>query len=367
MAYFGKKNFFEDPELLALQQRVFSGDLTLSWYDARTEKVRCTPRDPRRGFTYEDCNVGSYGYDSTPEFVRDRYSMAARGSELVPDLPDLGYTINRKSDVWAPNVALLYEEAKSRRWAPAVDLPWNEARENPLPRELEAAMGQLCTFLEEVELVLLEFPSRWIFSINQEFLELKSYLCAQMLDHARHVDAFRKRALAGGEGLKRASPTAEQALKELLCSDTYPEGSLGCNLLLGSLVFGVYRHAGAVARRRLEERLFRLAAQDTARQLAYGVAHIRYHLEHQPREAEALQEYLDRTEHALFGVAASPELFEPLVVLSGGGLDRESLARGVEAVRATYEKVLAELFARLRKAGLERRERSRLGEFLLAT
>src|SRR3989449_3513388 len=140
--------------------------------------------------------------------------MAARGSALVAKLPDLGYTINRRSDVWADNVVGLYEEAKARRWAPAVDIPWGELDTAADPLR-EAAMAQACTLLEEVALVAMEVPSRWVFSINQEFLELKSFLCAQMIDEARHVEACRKRALASGQGLGRASVSAEQALKEL--------------------------------------------------------------------------------------------------------------------------------------------------------
>ena len=36
MAYFAERNFFEDPELFALTQRVFAGDLTLNWYQPAT-------------------------------------------------------------------------------------------------------------------------------------------------------------------------------------------------------------------------------------------------------------------------------------------------------------------------------------------
>jgi hypothetical protein len=360
MSYFGRKNFFEDEELIALQQRVFSGDLTLSWWDAKTERAHCTPHDPRRGLTYDDCNIGSYGYTNLPEFVRDNYSMAARGSELVPGLPDLGYTINRKSDVWSDNVAALYEEAKARRWVPAVDIPWADLHAAPLPAELEAAMSQLCTFLEEVALVLMEMPSRWVFFINQEFLELKSYLCAQMIDEARHVEVFRKRALAGGQGLKRASASAEQALKEILGADTYVEGSLAANVMLNSLVLGVLRHIAAVTASAVDQRICRLAMQDTAREIAYGVGHVRYHLAHQPRRAEALHDYLDRTEHTLFGIAASRELLEPLIVLSGGGTAPGQTAAGARRVRRLLACVADEYFGRTASAGLERRARSRL-------
>ena len=115
MAFYLEKDYFEDVELFNLVQQVMSGDLTLHWYDAKTERVRLTPRDPARGLTYADCNVGSYGYDQLPELIRTNYSMAPRGAELWGKLPDLGYTVNRKSDVWADNVVALYEEAKARR------------------------------------------------------------------------------------------------------------------------------------------------------------------------------------------------------------------------------------------------------------
>jgi hypothetical protein len=358
MAYFAEKNFFEDAELFALTQRVFAGDLTLNWYNPATEKVLCRPRNAERGFTYDDCNVGSYGYDHLPEFIRRNYSMAARGSELVPGLPDLGYTINRKSDVWSDNVAALYEEAKARRWTPAVDIEWGALKAAPLPAELEAAMSQLCTTLEEVALVMMEFPSRWVFFINQEFLEVKSYLCAQMIDEARHVEVFRKRALAGAGGLKRASATAEQALKEILLAETYPEGSLACNVMLASLVLGVFRQGAAVSA--VDGRIFRLCMQDTARELAYGMGHLRYHLAHQPQRAEFLHDFLDRTEHTFFGIAASPELLQPLIVLAGGGISKAALSAGAQRVRNVLRQTVNEYLERLHAAGLDRRQRSQL-------
>ncbi|MFI5395687.1 MAG: ferritin-like domain-containing protein [Candidatus Binatia bacterium] len=362
MAYFAEKNFFEDAELLELTQRVFAGDLTLTWYNANTEKVTCTPHDAERGFTYEDCNVGSYGYSQLPEFIRNNYSMAARGSEMVPGLPDLGYTINRKSDVWSDNVGILYEEAKARRWAPAVDIDWSAVKAAPLPADLEAAMSQLCTSLEEIALVLMEFPSRWVSVINQEFLELKSYLCAQMIDEARHVEVFRKRALAGGSGLKRASVTAEQALKEILFAETYPQASLACNVMLASLVLGIFRHCASISAA-ADAKIFRLCMQDTARSLAYGMGHMRYHLKQQPQHVDFLHDFLDRTEHTLLGVAGSPELLGPLIVLTGRGTSKAALAQGTRRLKVVLEHIVDEYFERLAAAGLDRRTRSRLSSF----
>src|SRR2546428_10077690 len=99
---------------------------------------------PRRGFTNEDYIVGPFGYEAIAEFIRNRYSMAARGSVLVAKLPDLGYTVNRRSDVWSDNVVALYEEAKARRWAPAVDVPWAELTAGTPPRP-DPALAPPCT------------------------------------------------------------------------------------------------------------------------------------------------------------------------------------------------------------------------------
>ncbi len=360
MAYFAEKNFFDDEKLIELVTGILSGNLTLEWYRVENARLKAQPADARRGLTYDDCNLGPYGWDAIPELVRNRYSMAARGSVLVPKLPDLGYTINRKSDVWAENVSRLYEEAKARRWAPAVDIPWAdlECERHPVR---EAAMAQVCTLLEEVALVAMEMPARWVFSINQEFLELKSFLCAQTLDEARHVEACRKRALVSGKGLGRASVSAEQALKELLSAETYPEASVGMNLLLGSFVLAVYRALAALAGNRADRLLGTLSMQDVARSVAYGTAHVRYHLAHQPGKAVALNDYLDRTEHTVVGVVGSPELLEPLILLAAGSTDAGALRTASGFARRWFATALDEYFARCAAAGLgDRRARSRL-------
>jgi hypothetical protein len=358
MAYYAEKDFFEDDALIELVTGILQGNLTLEWYDVDTPKLRARPADVRRGLTYDDCNIGPYGYDAIPEFLRDRYSMASRGSALVAKLPDLGYTINRRSDVWAGNVAALYEEAKARRWAPAVDVPWSEL--DAAPNALrDVALAQACTLLEEVALVAMEVPGKWVFSINQEFLELKSFLCAQMIDEGRHVEACRKRALVTGEGLGRASVAAEQALKEILSAETYPEASLATNLLLGSFVLAMYRALAALADNRADRLLATLSMQDVARSVAYGTGHMRYYLAHQPGKAAALADYLDRSEHTALGVAASPEFLEPLVLLAAGTREPAALRRGAEFARRWFRGAVDQYLERCAAAGLgDRRERS---------
>jgi len=354
VAFYADKDYTEDQAVLDAMNAVMQGNLTLHWFNAHTEKIRVQPKDQRRGLTYEDLDLGSYGYSSIPEFVRDEQSMVARGSEKAGKLPDMGYLVNRKSDVWSHNVTALYEESKARRWVPAVDVPWTELDARPLAAELETACSQMYTFAQECALVAMDFPSRWVALINQEFIELKSFMCAQMLDDARLLEAFRKRALYGGAGLGRASVSAEQGLKEWLWADSYPQGSLCINLILGGFTLAVYRQVAAFAPSHADRTIMRYAMQDAARHVSYGTGALRYHLEHQPDQRLALRAYLESAEHVMLALLGSPELIEPLIIICGGGIEHSQLKAGCAAVVKFLRLVAREYLERLSYAGLDR-------------
>jgi hypothetical protein len=363
VAFYADKDYTEDQAVLDAMNAVMQGNLNLHWFNAKTEKVKCKPRDARRGLTYEDTNDGSYGYSSTPEFVRNEQSMAARGSSKPGHFPDMGYVVNRKSDVWSDNVTALYEESKARRWAPAVDVPWTELDAHPLKPAVEAACAQLYTFLQECALVALDFPSRWVAQINQEFIEQKSFMCAQMFDGARLLEAFRKRALYGGAGMGRASVAAEQGLKEWLWAESYPRGSLSINLTLGGFLLAVYRQIAAFAPSRVDRAIMGYAMQDAARHVSYGLGALRYYLRYQPEEQAAVIKYLDDSEHAMAGLIGAPELLEPLIIICGGGLETAEVNCGRDAVRKFIRLMYREYTERLSAAGINR-SGSRLGALI---
>ncbi|MGH7932247.1 MAG: hypothetical protein ACREQN_03660 [Candidatus Binataceae bacterium] len=352
MAFYADKDYTEDQAILEAMQSVMQGNLTLQWMDVYTEKVKGRPSDPRRGLTYQDLDLGSYGYSEIPEFVRNQQSMVARGSAKSGRLPDMGYLVNRKSDVWSDNVTALYEESKSRRWAPAVDVPWSELDAKPLAPELEAACAQLYTFLQECAAVAMDFPSRWVALINQEFIEQKSFLCAQMLDAARQLEGFRKRALYGGAGLKRAAAAAEQGLKEWLWVDSYPQGSLAINVALQGFLLTTYRQTAAFAPARTDRVLMGRVMQDAARHTSYGYGALRYHLAHQPAQKAALNAWLDGAEHVMLALLGSPELLEPMIIVCGGGLEAAQVRAGRIATVKYIRLVVHEYLERVESAGL---------------
>ncbi len=365
MAYYAPTDFLADDAFLDGFRKIRNGELTLDWMEAKTERVKCRPKNPRRGLTYQDIDVGSYSTEAIPEVLRGRQSMAPRGAELPPGLPDMGYMVNRKSDVWADNVISLYEEAKTRQWNAATDINWMELDEHPVPDDLEKAFCQVCTFLSEVEMIATDLPAKWISRINHNLVELKSLLCVQAVDEARHSEVFRKRALASGFGLMKASVYAEHALKGILSADTYTQASVFLHLLGEGFILSTFRNGEAIAQTPVDKRIFRLVMQDEARHVSYGMMHLKYFLREHPKRAEEIHILLDEAETLMIGALGSPELAEPLIVLAGKGFAKDNIARGIELTQEFQLRAIGEYFRRLERAGLEGRpERSKFTQLL---
>jgi hypothetical protein len=322
--------------------KVMGGELDLGWMRSRDDAIHARPSQEKRGLTMDDINQGVYSPDRSPEIVRHNFSMAPRGAFLPQGLPSLGYKLNRKSEVWADNAASLFEEGKARHWVPAHAVPWSALDEHGYDAREAAAWRQLATGLISIGLVTGDVPARWEYQMNQEFHEVKYLLCVQMIDAARTAEAWRKRALYGDGGLGVDCLELGELLKMVADSGTYPCASASQNL-----EWAAKNAADAFLGTRL--------AQDSARFVAYGVAHVRGVLKARPNEADAINGHLDLVENGAVGWLGARAHLEPLVVISGG----------YERVRTFYERSAREYFERCAAAGLgDRRARSPLTKFL---
>jgi hypothetical protein len=330
--------------------------LDLSWLAAKTEwgvHARVGPR----GLTLEAINVGSYG--EVPE-RSSHTTQRPRGAEPAVGVSSMGYTVLDKWEVWSPLAACLYEEAIQRRWRPANDIPWDTLA--PLPDDVEAAMCQVCTALCERAAVANDAPAAWESRISYDFLEVKLYLATQIFDAARHIEVFRKRALANGGGLGVQTPG--QAIRAVLEATSFTEMSLALHLLLTTHTLGIVRALHAVAHNRAEQLIARYCLQDLARWLAYGVTHLRYLLEQQPGRAAELHKYLDKIEGMVaYDDAKDVPLGEAMAVLLGGGT--AGVRAGAARWRRHKGRIVEEYLRRLAAGGLPDR-RSRIEPRLAA-
>jgi hypothetical protein len=362
MSYLSTIDFFEDKDFVdRYQYTMRTGELDLSWMNAKTEKVHCEPQNARRGLTFRDLDVGAYGFTEMPELIRQNRSFAPRGAEIPAGVPDLQAEVSRKSEVWAYNIEGYYEEAMSRQWNATTDVPWDELRKYELPEEIAKAYSQLLTFLTEVEMIATDVPAKWMGRLNADFFEVKNFIATQAMDEARHAEVFRKRALTTGWGLMQASLSNECNLKFLRDADSFAEASLTLHLQAEGMVLTMFRFSELISPTEVDKKMFRLVMQDEARHVGYGMQHLKWVLDHFPEKREIIHRHLDEAENFVFGGGYATEVLEPFIILSGKGMKKENIEQGLRITAQFNLKQVDEYFERLDKCGLpERRERSKL-------
>ncbi len=326
--------------------------LDWAWLRGARSEWGVRPKPSPRGLTIMHFAVGSYGelpYSPT------HGSMAPRGGDHDADLPDMGYIVNNKAQVWAENVAELYEEAVARQWSATRDIPWGELQE--LPDDIEHAVCQLCTTLTEVEMIASELPAKWMWRINHDFIEMKMFLCTQIMDEARHSEVFRKRALANGGGLLKSRSGPASLLRTIIEAKSFTQASALMHLLGEGFVLDLFRMGELIAPGPVEKKIFRMAMQDEARHVAYGTMHIRYAIEHDPDIADEIQEALDAGEQVLLEFGTSPDLSTALALLLGGGAEHVE-TKGFPLQAELMRKLLTSYLARCERAGIGRLDRT---------
>ena len=102
--------------------------------------------------------------DKAPSY----FGFVPRGAVAEPGVPDFGFSLNAKDEIWADNVLDLYEQAKESQWNASTDIPWSELPE--LPDELEWAVCQVMTFLAENEYSALYIPAKFMAKINPHYI-----------------------------------------------------------------------------------------------------------------------------------------------------------------------------------------------------
>ena len=341
-------------EMLETEPDISEG-LDLSWMETTGERgMHAKPG--RRGLTLEEINKGSYGV--APENAED-LTMAQRGSARAAGVPRIGYHIRKKSDIWSDNAAMLYEEAVQRQWSSATDIPWEELK--PLPDDVERAYSQFCTFLTEVEFIAGDTPAYWLPQISNEHYEVKMFLASQIMDEARHLDVFRKRALANGGGLMSSSGNA--GLRVIIEAKDFTEMSAIMHVQGEGLVQSIFRMGEYIATNEAEKRIFRLSAQDESRHVAFGVMHLKYILETEPERREEIHSYLEKAEPLIGAGGGSAPVAggTPIFGTSLGMLFGHSLGsqeEGGKMALAAFRRQLNEYMHRLEVAGMgERRYR----------
>jgi len=269
--------------------------------------------------------------DAVAEHPPRSWGLAARGAMVEAGAPAFNFHLVDKVEVWSDDAARIYAQAVAAQWDPETAIPWSA--EFNLPDDVEDAVVQTMTFLIENETAALIVPSRFIAQLHPHFREVMQVLAVQAADEARHIDVFTRRALLKRDQLGLSTAGGQASLKTLVDEPDFAIASFLLSVLgegtFLSLLWFIERHApdpvtAAVAR---------LAAQDEARHVAFGLAHLIQHLHGdaglRPRLASAIRQRHEALRHT---AGLNAEVFDSLLLIAAGSWDHADLREGHRGV-----------------------------------
>jgi hypothetical protein len=284
-----------------------------------------------------------------------RWGLAARGATVEAGTPDFDFALVDKHVVWSDEVARLYAQAAAAQWDPAQAVPWGTVFD--IPEIVENAITQVMTYLVENETAALLVPARFLARLHPHFREVMQLLAIQTADEARHIEVFTRRGALRSPDLGLSTAGGQASLKTLLDE---PDFSLAMFLLsvLGegsflSLLWFLREHAPDP----VTEAVSRLAAQDEARHVAFGLAHLARHTEAEPGLRARLAKAVERRHDTLRHTAGlNEEVFDALVLLAARSLDPRDVGAACARVHALQKDMDAGRQQRLRRLGFTRGE-----------
>jgi hypothetical protein len=294
-----------------------------------------------------------------PERADATSGFAPRGARVEPGGPAYPFSIVDRDRAAPPEVAQLYDQAVASQWDASRDIPWERVGELAAP--LEAAVGQVMTFLAENELAALYVPASFIPRIHPAFAETAMFLATQLNDEARHIDAFLKRARAGRRGLGVSSVTTSRSLLSLLEQRDFTESAFLLNVLGEGTFLDLLRFVEEHAPDAATEEVCRRARMDESRHVHFGLCHVRHGLSRDPALFERLEAAVRRRAATLHGIGEVPApLQDALTILAAGDIGAGPVSRGHDRFRQLLVDMEAARARRLESAGFTPEQASTL-------
>jgi hypothetical protein len=198
-------------------------------------------------------------------------------------------------------------------------------------------------------------PAKFVGQIHPAYTEAGMFLSTQVVDEARHVEAFLKRLYLNGVGLREVSPGTESSIKGLLMQEDFARASFLLHVLGEGTFTDLFHLLIEISPDDATRQIMVRSLEDEARHVAYGVGRLRTQLSGQKdpdllgqQFVEALEERLSFT-YEVSGLP--PQVQEALAILAGGGRSPAAQGRGVPRIRQFITELNENRKRRLLEAG----------------
>ncbi|MDR3347495.1 MAG: DUF455 domain-containing protein [Helicobacteraceae bacterium] len=280
------------------------------------------------------------------------FGLMPRGATIEAGSPIYPFSLNFKKQIWSKPIAKLYEDAKNAQWNASKDIAWDALPK--LPDFLERAIAQIMTYLAENEFSALYIPGKFISRINPHYMEVVLFLASLINDEARHIEAFTKRAMANGGGLQYSSAITQRSLYSLFVEEDYLKTSFLLHIMGEGTFLDLLAFLEDYAPDAVTKRIVALAKADETRHVAYGMAHVKANLEHNPLQIRRIKEATHRRKAFLDEMSGeSTLLIEALAMFAGKSEGGRGFRDGLEAVDLLKAKMHKNRVKRLIEVGID--------------
>jgi hypothetical protein len=284
------------------------------------------------------------------ERPQQRWGLAPRGALVEAGSPEFRFALAEKVEVWSHDAVRIYAQAAAAQWDPATAIPWDAQFD--LPDEVEDAVVQIMTYLVENETAALIVPSRFIAQLHPHFREVMQVLAIQVADEARHVEVFTRRALLRRQEPGLSTAGGQASLQTLVEEPDFATASFLLSVLGEGTFLSLLWFIERFAPDPVTAAVCRLAAQDEARHVAFGMSHLREHLNAEPSVRGLLINAVRRRNEALrYTAGLNSEVFDALVLTAAGSWEPADLTRGHDDVAALMREMHASRRKRLVRLG----------------
>jgi hypothetical protein len=313
------------PEL-ALQLRVWARATGHRWESAASAEVlgTLTPSASRRMRTER---AGQATLAGTAEHAPAYWGLAGRSAEVELGGPCFDFGLVEKAELWADDAARLYTRALALQWNPNSAIDWTAPIDHD--DEIEDAVVQIMTYLIENETAALLVPARFLARLHPHFREVMQLLAMQASEEARHIEVFTRRALLKREALGLSTIGGQASLRTLVDEPDFALASFLLSVMGEGSFLVLLDFLQRYGPDPITREAARLAAQDEARHVAFGLAHLRQHAGRDAGLLPRLAQAMHRRHAELAQTAGLNErVFESLTIIAAGGFTPALIAKG---------------------------------------
>jgi hypothetical protein len=286
-----------------------------------------------------------FGEFEVIDFVDEAATARLREQIDVQAPVELHWTWNYGSEV--AELRSLYEKGKVNQWNAETDLDWSIpcTRDEFIVNPQASILAQICALMGKDEATQkaaafdeIDYLLSQLLHGEQAALQLcgqltnvctrmdeKWYAASQVIDEARHIEAFAKFLQRKMGTIHPIGPTLKTLLDMLLVADTAQKKTLGMQTLFEGMAVGIMDLMRSECRNPLLVETLRRVEQDEARHAAFGVLMMRRVV----REAEPEQkaEMEDWAFAILEALNANQQLDMLHVLGPRYGIDAENVTR----------------------------------------